>query len=344
MVILIIILFVSVSFLSFQNFKQNDIKLLFFLIVTLLFLLDAFRPKQFDRDYLTYLNMYDDINNIAFYKVELSFALIAKTVKTIFNQPLFLFIIYAFLGVTLKCIAIKQLSNFLLLSLLIYISNFYLLHELTQIRAGVATGFMLIAIKPMFERNLKLFLLYALLAFLFHYSAILIFFLWFLPIRNINYWIYALLIPVAYILYFCNISFTALSELIPFEVMQNKIYHYKIFTEKNNLQINVFNVQHLSRCCLSFLFLWMFPLLKYCNKYVPILLQLYIWGTAAFIFFSDLPVFAFRISELLLCVEIILVPCIYYIIKQKQIAVIIICGLGLGVFLINIFHTKLFIF
>lgn len=315
----------------------------FLLLCFFLFFIAAFRNGDTVKDYTNYINMYNIIDQLNFFNVEPTFIFITKIVKLLFNQPLFLFIIYALLGVALKCKAIKDLSDFRFLSLLIYISNFFLLQEMTQIRVGVAAGFMLMAIKPVFERDLKQFFCYALLAFLFHYSAILVFGFWFLPIHNINRRFYALLIPVAYLLYCCNISLTSLVELIPIPVLQNKIHVYKILMKQENLPINVFNVLQLMRCGLAFIFLWKLPLLTQCNRYVPILLQCYVWAIVFLVIFSDLPVFAFRISEIIGCVEIILVPCIYYIFKQKQVAVATISALGFGVLLLNLFYNKLII-
>ena len=83
--------------------------------------------------------------------------------------------LYAIFGVTLKLIAIKQLTEFWFIALAVFISHYYMLHDLIQIRAGVASAFLLLCIKPLYERNGKRFLLWTLIAFLFHYSAIIIF-------------------------------------------------------------------------------------------------------------------------------------------------------------------------
>ena len=97
--------------------------------------------------------------------------------------PIYLFLLFAILGVSFKLIAIKQLTELWFLSLILYLSNFFILHEMTQIRAGVASAFLLLCVKPIYDRDLKRFLLFAVLGFLFHYSAIVILPLWFLGIK-----------------------------------------------------------------------------------------------------------------------------------------------------------------
>jgi hypothetical protein len=319
--------------------KKYDVIFLFFCFS--LFLLAAFRQENSDKDYGSYLNMYNLLIEGKYFIIEPTFYIIVIIIKYIFNDPIFLFIIYAMLGVALKCKAIKILSEYCFLSLLVYLSYFFILHEMTQIRIGVSAGLMLLAIKPIYERDIKRFLCYALFSILFHYSAVLILFLWFMPKHSVNRWFYALLIPIVYLLYLVNITFTSLLRFIPIEIIQRKISIYIELTKDREMTINVFNVIQLFHCGLAYLFLWKLPLLKQRNHYIPILLQCYVWSIAILVIFSDLPVFAYRISEFLGCVEIILIPCILYIFKSKKIAVVFIEVKCLGFLFINIFYNKL---
>lgn len=63
--------------------------------------------------------------------------------------------IYAILGVTLKLIAIRRYSLLPIFSIFTYISMYFILHEMTQIRAGVATAIFLFALEDIKDRNLK---------------------------------------------------------------------------------------------------------------------------------------------------------------------------------------------
>jgi len=343
MIIIQLFIFFIVSFFAFIKLEFSKRKILLFCIGLFLFLLAALRPVNSDRDYKNYIISYNIISNGNIVFIEPAFYVIVYIVKYIFNDTLFLFIIFAILGVTLKFTAIKHLSEFWFLSLVVYISYFYILHEMTQIRVGVAAGLMLLAIKPIYERDIKKFLCYTFFAFLFHYSAILILLIWFIPTHKVNRWFYTLLIPFAYLLYFCNVSFLSLVKLIPFEIFQRKISMYITSTKTREMHINIFNVMQLIHCSLAFLFLWKLPLLKRGNRYIPILLQCYVLSVAVLVVFQDFPVFAFRVSEFLGCVEIILVPCVFYIFKSKQVAVIFIVVMSLGIFLVNIFYNKLLI-
>jgi len=341
MIVLLIALYLLIAIVGFARKKHNGLFLLFGIF---LFLIAVFGSRH-SVDYENYLKMFNIIDELTIHSIEPSFIFITNLIKFLFDNALFLFVVYALLGVFLTCKAIKNLSEFWFLSLLIYLSHFFLLQEMTQIRVGVACGFMLLAIKPVYERDFKRFLCYTLLAVLFHYSAILFFFLWFLPVHNISRKFYALLIPAAYLLYSFGISFVSLAELVssPIPILKDRILSYRIYMEQENLPINVFNVVQLIRCAFVFLLLWKYPLLKQHNKYVPILLQLYVLSVVALVVFADLPIFAFRISELIGVVEIILIPCVYYLLRPKQVAVALISLLGFGTLLLNLFHNKLII-
>ncbi len=163
---LILLLYIFVALFTLAP-KLSSNKIVYASLYVLMLLLAILRPENAVNDYKSYLLLYKYISFLSTLEVEQSFLLVAKFVKSTFNNPIFLFAIYAILGVGLKLLAIKRLSEFWILSLLIYIANFYLLHEMTQIRVGVAAGFMLLAAIPAYERKTARFLTYAFLAFLF---------------------------------------------------------------------------------------------------------------------------------------------------------------------------------
>ena len=329
--------------LSLSCFARNEQikKILFILSGILLFIIAAFRGGV-DKDYSGYITLYEKAYHLTTLRIEPTFLFISFIVKHLFHNVLFLFIIYAFLGVYLKFYAIKQLSEFYLLSVVIYYSNFFLFHEMTQIRAGVACSIILIAIKPLYDRNWKSYLILIVLASLFHYSAVLALPLYFLNCEKINITFFALLIPVSYILYFLNIHITFLIELIPIPEITAKFHTYKyLSTLHNAYEGNVFNYLQLSRILLAFLLLWKWELLHFNNKFSIILIKLYVIAISILILFSDIPGISARASELLMPVEILLMPSLVYVVKQKQLAILSVILIGLIFLSLNVFYTGL---
>ncbi|MFN3712003.1 MAG: EpsG family protein, partial [Alishewanella aestuarii] len=134
-------------------------KLFLFLISILLILIAGFRPVGFDRDSIAYILLLDTPLNQADLKdKEPAFWLIVELNRSLFegNERTF-FLIFAILGVSLKIIAISRLSLDPILSLWIYICSYFLLHDMTQIRAGVASGIFLLSIQDMHNKNFKSF-------------------------------------------------------------------------------------------------------------------------------------------------------------------------------------------
>lgn len=164
------VIFFIIAFFCYVDIKQKNIVVL---ALTILLILIAGFSGPISQDYNNYISSYNEVIN-GRYRTDFSFIVISKIVHLIFNNPLYLFLIYAILGVSLKISAIKKLSQFWFFSILIYFSYSFLLHEMTQIRAGVASAFVLLSIPSIYEKKLKSFLLYAGVAIFFHYSALVL--------------------------------------------------------------------------------------------------------------------------------------------------------------------------
>lgn len=320
--------------------NKQIISILFLCCGFFLFIIAAFRG-DIDRDYNNYLVLYNSSELLTTIRIEPTFLLISYLTKLIFNDFLFLIIFYALLGVLLKFIAIKHLTEFWLLSVLIYFSNFFIYHEMTQIRVGVASALILISLIPLFNRKFWIFCTIILVAFLFHYSAILALPLYLLNINRINIWFFAIIIPIAYLFYFFHIQITFLIGLIPIPEIQAKFQQYKIISTISNTKINVFNYLQISRCLMAYVFLWKWELMKENNKFSPILIKIYILAISIVVLFTDIPTIGSRASELLMTVEIILIPYLIYVIKQKWLATIIISMIALLFLCINLFYSSL---
>jgi hypothetical protein len=125
-----------------------------------------------------------------------------------------------------------------------------------------------------------------------------------------------LLIPFAYILYYSKFNILLLAREIPIPLVQIKLSTY-LYWASLNKTINLFNYVHLSRCLLAFLFLWKWRLIAETNPYSIILTKIYVIAIFIFVAFANIPAISSRISELLMIVEIILIPYLIIILKPK---------------------------
>jgi hypothetical protein len=300
------LIFLLIAFFCYHDVKQKDFVVWFWVI--LLILIAGF-CGNISRDHQYYIIGYENVLK-GRYVGELSFKIIVKIVNNLFHNSLFLFVIYAILGVSIKFIALKRLTDFWFFSILIYFSYYFFLHEMTQIRAGVASAFILLSIPSIFERNIRWFFLWASLAFFFHFSALVLIPLYFINRDRVQIGYY-FLIPLGYLLYFTNSNIASLVHLINIDIVNLKFALYK--SSIGAQRINIFNVLMLARYSLCVILLWKWKLLAEKNQYSVIFIKFYVLSCFIFIAFADIPVIAFRVSELLGIVEIVLIPLIIYL-------------------------------
>lgn len=339
MIFLLLILFFLVAIIAFFSFYLKNIEnLLFVILGILLILIAGLRNGESFRDYDMYVMMFQDNYDEI---VEPAFVVIKFIVRSLFgDNSIYLFIIFAIFGVSLKFMAIKQLTELWFYSVLIYLSNFFILHEMTQIRVGVAAALLLFCVKPIYERNLKRFLLFAFLAFAFHFSAIIILPLWFLNSKPQKTWL-LILVPICYIIYFFGINFIT---VIPITGIKEKIEIYQKLQElggEESVPINVFNFVFLAKIFIFYFFIYKYDLLLSYNKYFPIFMKIYCISLVSYLIFASISAFATRISELFGIVEIILIPFVFYIFRPIYFSKISVILIGLSFLLIVLFYVKL---
>lgn len=331
MVVLLLIVFAITALISLSPIKNRKVaNLVFWGIGCCLFLLSALRLEEQSPDYIVYLGMYESYETVI---VEPTFSVLSWFVKSVFDNSLFLFVIYAALGVFIKLKAIKELSPLWILGILTYMSTIYIIQEHAQMRAGVATAFFMLCIKPLYERNGRRFLFYALCATLFHFSALIIFPLWFIAKLQKNRLLLWVLIPLGYLIYLLGIN--VISTALPFEYIQSKLTLYQALQEAGRDgfdQINVFGLGILMKCFFYYILLFFADTIRPNNRYVDLLLILYAVGIFFIPAFATMPVISYRLSAILVSVEILLFPMFYYIFTPKivsRIIVILIASINL---------------
>jgi len=328
------IIFLFLSFFCYINIKQKNTILWF--LAFLLIIIAGF-CGSISKDHDSYINGYNLITSGKLSN-PLSLFIIAEVVNKIFHNSIFLFLLYAVLGVSLKILAIKRLSEFWFFSILIYFSYYFFLHELTQLKAGVAAAFILLSIPSIYEKKLKLFLIYAGSAIFFHISALVLLPLYYFKKDKIPIW-YFFLIPIGYILFFTHANTSSLINLIDIDVIRTKYALYKSLNTVD--KINIFNILMLFRYVFCGLLLWKWKFLREKNVYSVILIKFYILSCFIFISFADIPGIAFRLSELLAIVEIILIPYIIYLFDIRLLGKLIVGLIGFLFLCLVLLYTKL---
>jgi hypothetical protein len=321
---------------AFSKIYGNREKYILFVFFVIMFMMAGFRDSEKFIDYDTYVLYY----TVKAKYVEPSFQFISLFVHKYFNNVIALFVIYAILGVGIKIIAIRQLSGFAFFSLLIYMSYFFLLHECTQIRSGVAAGFILLCVKQIYDRNFIKFAIFAGLAVFFHAAALIVIPLWVLKREKINRYLYAALIPAAVLLYVLNMNILNIVEML---TSDNYLTQKAVLYSQKTEEINVFNYVFLVKCFFYYLLLWKVRFIAKHNKYAVLLIKMHGIAFFSFVILAGIPTVAFRVSQLFEIVEIITIPMLLHVFKPAIAAKFAMFFFVIGMLCINIFHGKLII-
>ena len=312
----------------------------------------AFRGEGVDRDYIGYIELYNATMPISYYlsnPVEFinkdpAFVIISSVIKYSLNDKvIYLFVIFAVLGVVLKAVAIKRISSFWLLSILLYYSNYYLLHEMTQIRVGMACGFLLLSIPSIVDKKPSRYLLYMAAATMFHYSALIFLPLYFLNPKklNANLYLLVLFLPMLFTLTKLSLHpvFTLLGQYNP---LTQRYYIYTNILSQGKLErTSLLNVLILFNLALGTLFVLKWHIVCAYNKYAVVIIKIHVYSLALFYLFYDNGAFAFRFMEILNVVQAMLIPFIIYIFKEKRIVAIGVITCALALLSFALYHTQL---
>ena len=326
-----------------RAFAVSSKKLRFTFLGLLLILIAGLRPIGIDRDSLSYVSfLHISLSDANFINKEPAFWIINELNRILFggNEHTF-FLIFAIIGITLKFFAIKKLSLSPIFSVFTYVCLYFILHEMTQIRAGVATAIFLLAIQDIYNRNLKSFLLKTILAMMFHYSAIIMLPVYFLNPYKINFKFFFFLPIFGVFLMFIGINvITILNSFLSIlpDFLANKAELYILLLDDGKFnEINVFNFYYGSLLLIYYIMLLYHNYFK--SKYDVLLLKLFGLMLFFFYFLSSFPVLAFRVSEFFGVVLIILIPHFAIIFKEKTIAKIPL-SLWLTVYLVVIMISR----
>lgn len=316
------------------------------IVFVLLFLLCALRGPGVDRDYGTYIYNaekmlkrldYFDFRNLIYY--EASYYIFASFSIKILNSMQYFFIFYALIGVWLKLKATTYYTNSFFLSILLYFSSWYLLHEMTQIRAGVAVGILSLSIKDIYDRKPTRFIVKFLIACSFHYSSVFFFPAYFLNPLNIRKYFLLLIIITSFVMAYSGFNIFDNRFISIFS--GTKIEEYNFLASANIMKLKVFNGLFLINSLISIILLLNVEKIQKFNKYAILFVKLNSISIIFYLVLSSVPMIAVRIAELYSIVQLFLFPCIIYLFKNKYFGYLFIIILTFIYLFINLSYSQM---
>lgn len=285
--------------------------------LTLLVIIPSFNVSS--PDYLPYSYIIKEVGNLEsfFFKEstahlhgDFTFFLISAISNTLGLSTSFTFFIVALISVLCVLFVGFKRSDFIFLTVLIYFSHSYLNKEMIQIRAGLASGFLLLSLHYLSQASKGKGRLTLIASFLSHSSALMALFpLFFAHIVKPTYmkklFQFSLFISIFLgSLGMVNLISGTLNWFLPTSVTQYLQW------DRYNYELSFFNPGILRAILFSLLIIRVFSVLA-TNRFYYISCVFFVFATCFLVSFKDVAIIASRVSSLLFCVESIIMPRVF---------------------------------
>ena len=345
MLLFVTILAVIIFTVFVEDYIEDDKWYVYWGLCAVLILMSGLRPVGMDPDSLSYEQTFSNIDDpMVALLFEYSFIVICQVGKSIMDDVHIVFFTYALIAISIRFVAIKRLTPLVFLSLAVYLGNFYILHDFTQLRVSIASSIFLLAIPDLCEGRKRRVFVMMLIALFFHYSSLALFVMLFLSNQELTKrWRIGLacIVPVGIVMLLLHID---LITILPIPFIQEKLERYQLLQEYTDLfeEASLVNAFLWIKIIIFLYALYFYDTIKENCPYLPLLLKIMGLSLLAYFGLSQLPVVGGRISELFGVTEIILFPyAIYYTIKPTILAKSLICLLAIIEFTFNIYIWKL---
>ncbi|MDQ1141129.1 EpsG family protein [Pedobacter agri] len=340
----------SVIFALLSQFKsEQSIKIILCLIIGFILIISAgTRSSDVGKDYEEYIRLFDLFPNFkgvdasTFLLYEPATILIPNIFLLIAGPHYYLnltFILFAFLGVSIKLYAIQKYRLFFL-GIVVYVSSIYFLQEMVIIRAGVACALFLLSINDLVEGNNKKYFLKITIALLFHFSSFIFILVWiFIKFKIKPKVLYAILF-LCFAIALLKIN---LLTLLRIDSIFPKVRLYLDLLEiTKEGPVNIFNFKIIFSLFFTVLFAFKASIFKG-DKLFDVLFPIHIMSISLFFVLSPTAmVFSLRVFDLLSVVQILLYPFLIYIFKERWIGYLIILTIAVFNFIYTFYLTDIF--
>lgn len=277
---------------------------------------------------LTKVNGLDFDAYLSIFNYSISFTDIGEFVQF---EPFFLLLcslfpsyevfIFVFMIINLYLISktIFRYSPYPCLSLFVYISIYYLLGPMGQLRQAIALSIMIYAWRFFSDKK---FLLFILVASLFHYSALLCLVIYFIPNKLYEKKVYIIFIILAFVL-FLPAQKLMINILTHFIGSIDSIIGAKleIYMSREEAIISIPLLMY--KLMITFLLLLKRKNLLAISSIFPKLLNMYIFSLSLYLFLSFSGTINGRLTLYFSLSEILLLPLLFEVLRKQQIRFII---------------------
>ena len=288
----------------------------------------TFRPS-FMPDYHQYID--NIMGGAGASRLEPAFRIITFVCGLFGVNPLGSLFVYALCGTSLMMYCIKRDSSYPWFSLMLFVSIYFILGEMIQIRQAVAIGFLLMSVKYIYEKDKGKFWLAFFGGICFHYSALAILPLYYLSPTKINKKAFLIALGICAVVGQV-INYGYIVKLLNIGLISTLYYIKTANIDVSAIPPVYLNIRMLIQVAIC-VFFWIYSdAISGFNKYALLYLKIYTIGLSIFLLFYSLPDLADRLSTMFIVAEIMLIPLAIRIIKPEWVSKGVVMVIGLKYF------------
>ncbi len=316
-------------------------------MVALLFIwlfLALFAGLRYDNpDWENYTIMYDEIaSGSGFGSLDIGFNLLCKLLSAISTSPVLMFLTVAILSTGFNLESFKKYSPYFLICVLYYFVHLYVLKDMIQIRAGLASAICLFSIRFLNQQRYRKFVFIWLIAITMHMSA----FVWGLVlVLHLLKWsrqtltftlVISLLIGLVY----------PLGQIIKMIAggIDERLDAYISYGDGGYAaELGVFtNMATIKSLLVAGCLLIFYKRLELINGYFRTLCYAYMAGTCWLLLFNDFAIIGARMSNILFSVEPVLISYLVFLFSKRSrwIIALLLIAITFLMFTLNIAPDK----
>lgn len=276
-------------------------------------------------DYLMYKNMYYGHGYAANGRhMEPTFIWLCQA------SPTFMALLtaYALLSIGTHYWGILRNSPNLWLSMFLYVGMYFVLHDMIQMRASVAAGILLIAVRYIQNRRWYVYFPLVALAILFHSSAIVFVPLFFLPRKRMYRPFWMTLLGICLIVGMSGMQLGKLVRFIPLQVVE--MYMESYGAERFVIDAKV-GPMRMSLCVVLMIMVYYLPQIQKRYPLATVCLGISICSQACFLLLGGISVMPVRLGELLGTVDILTLAA-FPLISRRYYYALLVVPIAFGIY------------
>lgn len=267
--------------------------------------------------------------------MEPAYIFLGSTVRMFTDEYVFLFTTVAFFSVGLAAYNYYRYTPFVFLVLVLFFVHSYLYRDINQIRSAVAAAIGLFLISQIHNRDHFKAIITISLAGMFHmasFSLVIVYLLSFFKVTRKKL-IYGYLVALA--LGVIGVASFLLTILPNFGHATTKLVSYANSGYADS--VSLFDITNIKNSFIFFILIYYWHYLVKKVRYFETMMLFYFLAVFWRIAFNDFGIFAARIATFFGIVEVILVPALLYLFKQKIFATFLILFYAFLILYLNLF-------